>query len=85
MSSASSFTLPRNFALNAPLGINQMSDATNSSDIVKAQAVDHWASGARAVTARKDDAAAADLAAITNVAGMMPLSGGRGLIQTTYG
>jgi 5-methylcytosine-specific restriction endonuclease McrA len=38
-----------------------------------------------AVTARKDDAPAADQAAITNVVGMMLFSGGGGLIQTTSG
>jgi len=36
-----------------------------------------------AVTARKDDAPAADQAAITNVVGLMVFSGGGGLIQTT--
>ena len=38
-----------------------------------------------AVTARKDDAPAAGQAAIANVAGMVPFSGGGGLIQTTSG
>jgi hypothetical protein len=38
-----------------------------------------------AVTARKDDAPAADQAAITNLAGLMPICGGGGLIQTTSG
>ena len=38
-----------------------------------------------AVTARKDDAPAADQAAITNVVGWMVFSGGGGLIQTTSG
>ena len=37
------------------------------------------------VTARKDDAAAADQAAITNVVGLMLFSGGGGLIQTISG
>jgi len=40
---------------------------------------------AAAVTVRKDDAPAAGQAAITNVAGMTPFSGGGGLIQTTSG
>ncbi len=35
------------------------------------------------MTARKDDAPAADQAAITNVAALMPSSAGGGLIQTT--
>jgi len=38
-----------------------------------------------AVTARKDDAPAADQAAITNLADLAPFSGGGGLIQTTSG
>jgi hypothetical protein len=38
-----------------------------------------------AVAARKDDAPAADQAAITNVAGLLAFSGGGGLIQTTDG
>jgi len=38
-----------------------------------------------AVTARKDDAPAADQAAITNVVGLMVFSGVGGLIQTTSG
>jgi hypothetical protein len=37
------------------------------------------------VTARKDDATAADQAAITNLAGLASFSGGGGLIQTTSG
>jgi type I restriction enzyme S subunit len=37
------------------------------------------------VTARKDDAPAADQAAITNLAGLASFSGGGGLIQTTSG
>jgi hypothetical protein len=37
------------------------------------------------VTARKDDAPAADQADITNVVGWMVFSGGGGLIQTTSG
>jgi len=37
------------------------------------------------VTAKKDDAPAAYQAAITNLAGLMPISGGGGLIQTTSG
>jgi hypothetical protein len=37
------------------------------------------------VTARKDDAPAADQAATTNVAGLASFSGGGGLIQTTSG
>jgi hypothetical protein len=37
------------------------------------------------VTARKDDAPAADHAAITNLAGLVSFSGGGGLIQTTSG
>jgi hypothetical protein len=37
------------------------------------------------VTARKDDVPAADQAAGTNLAGLMPSSGGGGLIQTTSG
>jgi hypothetical protein len=37
------------------------------------------------VTARKDDAPAAGQAAINNVAGVTPFSGGGGLIQTTSG
>ncbi len=37
------------------------------------------------VTARKDDVPAADQAATTNLAGLMPISGGGGLIQTTSG
>jgi hypothetical protein len=37
------------------------------------------------VTARKDDAPAADQAAITNLADLAPFSGGGGLIQTTSG
>lgn len=37
------------------------------------------------VTARKDDAPAADQAAITNIAGLASFSGGGGLIQTTSG
>jgi len=37
------------------------------------------------VTARKDDAPAADQAAMANVAGLMAFSGGGGLIQTTPG
>lgn len=37
------------------------------------------------VTARKDDAPAAVQAAIANVAGVRPFSGGGGLIQTTSG
>jgi hypothetical protein len=37
------------------------------------------------VAARKDDAPAAYLAAITNLAGLASLSGGGGLIQTTSG
>ena len=37
------------------------------------------------VTARKDDAPAADQAVITNVVGWMVFSGGSGLIQTTSG
>jgi len=41
--------------------------------------------GAVTVTARKDDAPAADQAASTNVVGMMLFSGGGGLIQTTSG
>jgi hypothetical protein len=40
---------------------------------------------AGAVTARKDDAPAADQAALTNVAGSTLLSAGGGLIQTTDG
>jgi len=39
----------------------------------------------KAVTARKDDVPAADQAASTNLAGLMPISGGGGLIQTTSG
>ena len=38
-----------------------------------------------AVAARKDEAPSADQAAITNVAVVMPCSGGGGLIQTTSG
>ena len=38
-----------------------------------------------AVTARKDDAPAADQTATTNVAAMMPFSGVGGLIQPTSG
>jgi len=38
-----------------------------------------------AVTARKDDAPAADQAAITNLADLALFSGGGGLIQTTSG
>jgi hypothetical protein len=41
--------------------------------------------GAATVTTRRDDAPAADQAAITNAAGVMPLSGSDGLIQTTSG
>jgi len=37
------------------------------------------------VAARKNDAPAGDQAAIANVAGMTPFSGGGGLIQTTSG
>jgi hypothetical protein len=37
------------------------------------------------VTGRKDDAPAADQAAITNVAVVMLFSGDGGLIQTTFG
>ena len=37
------------------------------------------------VTARKDDAPAAVQAAMANVAGMVSMSGGGGLIQTTSG
>jgi len=37
------------------------------------------------VTARKDDASAADQAAITKIAGLMLFSGGDGLIQTISG
>ncbi len=37
------------------------------------------------VTARKDDAPAADQAAMTKVAGSMAFSGRGGLIQTTFG
>jgi hypothetical protein len=37
------------------------------------------------VTARKDDAPAADQATITNVVGLMVFSGVGGLIQTTSG
>jgi hypothetical protein len=40
---------------------------------------------ATAVTARKDDAPAADQAAMANVAGWCSISGGGGLIQTTSG
>ena len=40
---------------------------------------------ADAVTARKDDAPAADHAAITNVVGLVLFSGAGGLIQTTSG
>ena len=40
---------------------------------------------AATVTARKDDVPAADQAAITNLAGLMSISGGGGLIQTTSG
>jgi hypothetical protein len=39
----------------------------------------------RPVAVRKDDAPAADQAAMTNVAGMPSFSGGGGLIQTTSG
>jgi hypothetical protein len=38
-----------------------------------------------AVTARKDDAPAADQAAISNAAGWCSISGSGGLIQTTSG
>jgi hypothetical protein len=41
--------------------------------------------GLPAVTARKDDASAADQGAITNLVGLMLFSGGGGLIQTTSG
>jgi hypothetical protein len=37
------------------------------------------------LTARKDDAPTAIQAAITNVADLMPFSGGGGMIQTTPG
>jgi hypothetical protein len=40
---------------------------------------------AEAVTARKDDAPTAYQAPTTNLAGLMPISGGGGLIQTTSG
>jgi hypothetical protein len=40
-------------------------------------------SASASVTARKDDASAADQAAITKIAGLMLFSGGGGLIQTT--
>jgi hypothetical protein len=42
-------------------------------------------SSAPAVAAKKDDASAADQAALTNVAGSTVLSAGGGLIQTTDG
>ena len=44
---------------------------------------DDWVLGA--VTARKDDAPAADQAAINNVAAVTPFFVGGGLIQTTSG
>ncbi len=43
------------------------------------------ADDAKAVTARKDDAPAADQAAMSNVAGWCSISVGGGLIQTTSG
>jgi hypothetical protein len=42
-------------------------------------------SPASTVTARKDDAPAADQAAITNLVDLASFSGGGGLIQTTSG
>jgi hypothetical protein len=58
--------------------------------LVKVTAFTEWPHPERviepgAVTARKDDAPAADQAAITNVVGWMVFSGGGGLIQTTSG
>jgi hypothetical protein len=41
--------------------------------------------GLNTVAVRKDDAPAADQAAMANVAGSMAFSGGGGLIQTTPG
>jgi hypothetical protein len=47
--------------------------------------VDRRDPGAGSVTARKDDAPAADQAAMSNVAGWCSISVGGGLIQTTSG
>ena len=54
-------------------------------DGIAYKSLKHCLSGPCPVTARKDDVPAADQAATTNLARLMPISGGGGLIQTTSG
>jgi hypothetical protein len=53
--------------------------------MLRLYAMEAYAECLRTVTARKDDAPAADQAAMSNVAGWCSISVGGGLIQTTSG